>query len=1006
MLLNPILSELLSFDRLYAILIMSLNAQYLSVIPIGCLEHMPSHYSTAGRPGSNNREGQMSSLNGYLNSRLLRLTTASCFGLILFIGLLLTMSTVYPPDRVLAQDDRILAPDPTPRYVAPLGNDTTNDCTNQDMPCATVQHAVDQAVPSDEIRVATGTYTDIHPRPRNDINTVGVITQVVFIDKTVTIQGGYTTTFTNTNSPDPTRYPTTLDAQGQGRVFYITGNISPTIKGLRITGGDAAGLVGDPSNEDAGGGVYVYTAKVNFSNNQIFGNTAQAGGGLYVLQNANVTLTGNTITNNTGLNRAGGVYFRNSSQAALTANTISNNVANHIGEGQKHHGGAYFVSSPNATLINNTISGNRAADRSGGIGFSGTDNATLIGNKVINNHAGSIGFPNSALGGGLYFVSSNNAHLIGNTVIDNSSVAFGGGLFLENGSVQFDNNIIARNNAPVGDGIYMAGTAVLLGWHNTFVGSNGEGLRLSTANNSALLTNTIFTSFTTAVNVQNGTATLNRTLWFGNVTKTLGVTPANGNNPEDGDPIFIDPVAGNYHITFTTASAARDQGVFGGPAKDIDGSPRPAICPDSPHIPDIGADENACVYLPIIICANCEESHFSLDYGPYRPGQSPGGATPSPAELNEDIAIIKQETNLIRTYGACADELAAIPSIANGHNIKVYQGVNLGPTPSLNDQEISCLAELLAKNPNITTIVIGGEVLLFEHLTEAELIAYINQAKQITNKPFTTGESWGIWCNWSQNVGCQGRPSLAAAVDFILVHTHPYWEGIPIEHGAAHVVATYITLRGVYPGHNIVIGETGWPSCGDPFGNAVPGLENQRQFIEELWPLSKLYNFTVLYFEAFDENWKAAIEGEVGRCWGLYSTDRTPKHQDLDWSIPSPEPIPTTPTVRIEHPQGINTTTTKSNCAIPIFGRVYNAKPGWHVKVEVFTDQWYIQNKWYPDGLAPIIDNMWSVPEIFLSNQNAPYTHKIRATLVDETGTTVASDQIDNIMRINVSCSP
>ena len=47
----------------------------------------------------------------------------------------------------------------------------------------------------------------------------------------------------------PTTTPTTLDAQRQGRVLYITGDINPTIEGLSITGGNAAGLGGFPKFE-------------------------------------------------------------------------------------------------------------------------------------------------------------------------------------------------------------------------------------------------------------------------------------------------------------------------------------------------------------------------------------------------------------------------------------------------------------------------------------------------------------------------------------------------------------------------------------------------------------------------------------------------------------------------------------------------------------------------------------------------------------------------------------
>ncbi len=128
---------------------------------------------------------------------------------------------------------------------------------------SSVQSAVDAANDGDTIKVATGTYTGI--------NNKGGHPQVVYIDKSVTIRGGYTTF--NWTTSDPAANPTTLDAQGNGRVLYITGNINVTIEGLRITGGDAT-VIGSGQ----GGGVFVDKAKVNIRKNYIFKNTAANGG--------------------------------------------------------------------------------------------------------------------------------------------------------------------------------------------------------------------------------------------------------------------------------------------------------------------------------------------------------------------------------------------------------------------------------------------------------------------------------------------------------------------------------------------------------------------------------------------------------------------------------------------------------------------------------------------------------------------------------------------------------
>ncbi len=651
-------------------------------------------------------------------------------------------------------------------------------------------------------------------------------------------------------------------------------------------------------------------------------------------------------------------------------------------------------------------------------------------------------------------------------IVHNHTTGGGGGIHIDHSFVTITNTLIADNTAALWDGAIRIVSTIAIPGPNSEVTITNSTI----ANNRAPDRNGIFCSLSwcTVINgivwghEGEDFSGHNYQAIYSDIEMCL---PGEGNICED--PRFVDPVNGDYHLqpdspcidAGTNADAPEtdfegDRRPFDG---DSDGSAVvdmgvdevvlpfhldhiPAYRPDVDwdghvHIADImivaaawreereEPESKYCHYydlrhdgridiVDIMLVAShwCETvdigPHFPLGYSPYRPGQAPGGLTPSPLEIGEDMEIIERETKLIRTYDACDEELAVIPSIANWHGINVYQGVELTSTPSLNDDEMDCFAVLATEHQNIVAGVIGNETLLFDRLSEPALVDYIEQAKVIGNVPVTTGEPWNVWCNEVEaKPRCQGRPLLGEAVDFILAHSYPFWENVPIEHGAAHVVATYITSRAVYTDRVVVIGETGWPTCGDPRDNAVPSLENQRRFIEELWQWANLYDMPVLYFEAFDEDWKVAEEGEVGRCWGLYDDDRRPKHDNLDWSIPTPEPTPPTPSVRIEHPRDIVTTVTKSNCGIPIFGRAYNTEPGWHVKVEVFTNDWYIQDKWYPDGLAPIIDDMWSMPEVILGGQGGFNNHSIRATLVDETGAEVDHDEVTGIVRTN-ACTP
>jgi fibronectin-binding autotransporter adhesin len=513
-------------------------------------------------------------------------------GLGLTLGLLWLLGGATLPAAHAAPSQ---CPDQRPLLQA---GDVITVCLSGGCDYISIQEALDAADPGDEILVAAGTYTDVNVRPRNDITTTGVVTQMVYISKTVTIRGGYNADF---SAWDPDTYSTTLNAQGQGRVLYITGDpsassgqaISPTIEGLHITGGDAGGgqSVSESRIED-GGGVYVISATVTFSNNQVFSNTADDGGGVYVIS-ATAVISGNTIVSNTAEWDGGGLYLA-SSDATLSDNTfISNTAKTGYGGGlmlglsnatlssntfisnTAHGGGGLVLAFSTATLQGNTISYN-AADGGGGLDVSG-GSVTLSGNIVISNTAHSWG-------GGLYVDQGSNATLINNAVVSNRADSQGSGLYILGCSPRLLHTTIAHNTGGDGSGIYVTDQLWVIG--GTY--------------STVALTNTILVSHSVGISVTGGnTVTVNGVLWYGTHVTVSQATTATVTvrNQHQGDPAFA---ADGYHLT--GASAAIDRGVNAGVTTDIDDDARPDGC-----LFDIGADEFmtgvACryIYLPLIM---------------------------------------------------------------------------------------------------------------------------------------------------------------------------------------------------------------------------------------------------------------------------------------------------------------------------------------------------------------------------------------------------------------------
>ncbi len=215
----------------------------------------------------------------------------------------------------------------TLRYVSTTGSDVS-DCSNDSNPCLTIQHAVEQADDSDEIRIAAGAYFGVQAHPRNDVEATGAVTQVVYISKTVFLVGGYSPDFVTW---DPPAYTTTIDAVGQGRAIYVTGDISPSINSLHITGGDATGQGGDPWGGDAGAGIYVYSATTGFNDNHIYYNNVPSGaGGGMALYSSQSSLYSNHIFSNTAGNGGGMAVYH--SVPYLEYNDVKNNTAT-LGQG-------------------------------------------------------------------------------------------------------------------------------------------------------------------------------------------------------------------------------------------------------------------------------------------------------------------------------------------------------------------------------------------------------------------------------------------------------------------------------------------------------------------------------------------------------------------------------------------------------------------------------------------------------------------------------------------------
>jgi glucan 1,3-beta-glucosidase len=259
-----------------------------------------------------------------------------------------------------------------------------------------------------------------------------------------------------------------------------------------------------------------------------------------------------------------------------------------------------------------------------------------------------------------------------------------------------------------------------------------------------------------------------------------------------------------------------------------------------------------------------------ISYSPFRERQT-SETQASREQMVEDLAQLAEITHCVRTYATDLG-LDQVPELAAKVGLKVIQGIWLSKDREKNATQIATAIRLARQYPEtIIAVVVGNEVMLHREMTAADLAALIRSVKAQVPVPVTYSDVWEYWLRYSE---------LKDAVDFVTVHILPYWENIPIpaKSAAAHVAAVRRQVAAAFPGKEILIGESGWPSEGRMRESALPSRTNQARVISEILDLARREHFRVNLFEAYDESWKHEFEGTVGGSWGLFDSARKLKY--------------------------------------------------------------------------------------------------------------------------------
>lgn len=257
-----------------------------------------------------------------------------------------------------------------------------------------------------------------------------------------------------------------------------------------------------------------------------------------------------------------------------------------------------------------------------------------------------------------------------------------------------------------------------------------------------------------------------------------------------------------------------------------------------------------------------------VSFTPYRNNHNPAqGSFPTAREIEEDVQTVAPYVRSIRTYSS-TNGMETIPAAALKEGLWVTMGAWISKSTKDNLAELHSIIQLANNYRNINRILIGNETVLRGDITVDQLVDMLRWVKRRVKVKVSTAEPWHVWLK---------NPRLAAEVDFITIHTLPYWEGKPVGEAVSYALQRYDEVAKAFPGKPILIGETGWPSAGQWIYGAEPSQINQARFIRDFLNIANERDLDYYIVEAFDQTWKWNIEGSVGANWGLWNADRKPK---------------------------------------------------------------------------------------------------------------------------------
>ena len=248
---------------------------------------------------------------------------------------------------------------------------------------------------------------------------------------------------------------------------------------------------------------------------------------------------------------------------------------------------------------------------------------------------------------------------------------------------------------------------------------------------------------------------------------------------------------------------------------------------------------------------------------------------PSVAQVSADLTTTKARFGSVRTYypqygGGAVD----VGKIANDADLRLLLGLFLfDGHPDWIEGNYDQFVKPAVARGNVAAILIGNE-----DPQKLDLITqYAGKAKaDFPQTPVGTSQTSGFWLS-------DGRATaLLPLVDFIGVNIYPAWDwmradanhqpnGVTPEAGFNSFRETFDRIKARYPGRQIVVTETGWPTTFGPVAaqQSAIGISNARDYLNRVSAWAPAQQVVVYIHNMFDDQYGVDTSSPFNYHFGL-----------------------------------------------------------------------------------------------------------------------------------------